>query len=72
MTGSEMLPMATTEAPTTPVAAASIAPTTTTPSASPPRSLPKSVPIVVRRSSASFAFSNTSPMKMKNGTARST
>ena len=72
MTGSEMLPIATTEAPTTPVAAASIAPTTTTPSASPPRSRPKRVPIAVRRSSASLAFSRTSPMKMKKGTASST
>jgi hypothetical protein len=67
-----MLPMATTDAPTTPVAAASSVPTKTTPSASPPRSGPNSLPIVVSRSSASFDFSRTMPMKMKNGTASST
>jgi hypothetical protein len=57
MTGSEITPMATTDAPTTPVAAASKAPTKT---------------MVVSRSSASRARSSTIPIKMKNGTASRT
>ena len=64
--------MATTDAPTTPVAAASMAPTSTTARAKPPARRPNMVPIVVSRSSASFAFSKISPMKMKNGTASRT
>ena len=64
--------MATTLAPTTPVAAASSAPTNTTASASPPRIPPKSAPMVVSRSSASLDFSSMVPMKMKKGTASST
>ena len=64
--------MATTEAPMTPVAAASSAPTKTTARASPPRTGPNNMPMVCRRSSASFDFSSMVPMKMKNGTASRT
>ena len=67
-----MSPIATTDAPTTPVAAASIAPTKTTASANPPRNVPKSLPMVVRRSSARRDFSSTTPMKMKKGIATRT
>jgi len=42
ITGIEMRPIATTDAPTTPVAAANSAPTNTTAIASPPRTAPKS------------------------------
>ena len=72
ITGMLIMPMATTLAPTTPVAAASNAPTNTTAKASPPRSRPNIIPMVVSRSSASFDFSSIVPMKMKNGTASST
>ena len=65
-------PIATTLAPTTPVAAASSAPTNTTASARPPRIRPNSRPMVVSRSSASRDFSSIVPMKMKKGTASST
>ena len=71
MTGSEMSPMAVTLAPTTPVAAASNAPTKTTPTASPPLNRPNRSPMVSSSCSASFDFSSTVPIKMKNGTARS-
>ncbi len=63
--------MAVTEAPTTPVAAASSAPTMMTPRASPPRKRPKRRPKVSRSSSASRDFSSIVPMKMKKGTASS-
>ena len=46
MTGSEIMPIATTDAPTTPVAAARSVPTNTTASARPPRSGPNRSPIV--------------------------
>ena len=72
MTGSEMSPIATTEAPTTPVAAAKRVPTKTTASATPPRSGPHNLPMVVSRSSASLPFSSRVPIKMKKGMARST
>ena len=64
--------MATTEAPTTPVAAASNAPTNTTARARPPRRPPNSFPMVVNRSSARRVRSSTVPMKTKKGTASST
>ena len=71
MTGIEMSPIAVTDAPTTPVAAASRAPTPITPNASPPLKRPNKMPMVSNRSSANLDFSNTVPMKMKNGIARS-
>ncbi len=61
--------MAMTEAATTPVVAARSAPTTITASARPPRTGPKSWPMVSSRSSAMPDRSSTSPMKVKNGTA---
>ena len=64
-----MIPMVTTVAPTTPVVAASNAPTITTETASPPRRRPNSRPIVSSRSSASPDLSSTMPMKMNSGTA---
>jgi hypothetical protein len=72
ITGSEIIPIAVTDAPTTPVAAASSVPTRTTAIARPPRIGPKSNPIVSRRSSASPDFSSIVPMKMKKGTDSST
>jgi hypothetical protein len=71
MMGSEMRPMAMTEAATTPVVAASSAPTKTTAKASPPRTGPNSCPTVSSRSSAMPERSRISPMKVKNGTAKS-
>ena len=64
--------MVTTVAPTTPVEAASMAPTRITENARPPRSLPKSWPMVVKRASAMPDRSSTSPMNMNKGTATST
>ena len=72
MAGSEMSPMVTTVAPTTPVEAASRAPTSTTEIPSPPRRLPKSLPMVVSNASAMPVRSSITPMKMKSGTATST
>ena len=69
MTGREMTPIATTDAPTTPVAAARSAPTNTTAMASPPRMRPNNRPMVWSRSSARRDFSSIAPMKMKYGTA---
>src|SRR5713226_4087668 len=71
MVGSEMSPMVITLAPTMPVDAARMAPTTTTEMAIPPLSLPKSSAIVSSSSSASPDFSSATPMKTKSGTARS-
>jgi hypothetical protein len=62
----------TTVAPTTPVDAASSAPTAMTEKARPPRRVPKTCPMVVSSSSAMFERSSTVPMKMNNGTATST
>ncbi len=53
MTGSEMTPIATTEAPTTPVEAASRVPTRTVLTAMPPRTRPNRVPM----DSSSFSAS---------------
>ena len=69
MIGSEMRPMEITEAATTPVVAASSAPTKMTANARPPRSGPNSCPIVSSRSSAMPLRSRIRPMKVKNGTA---
>src|SRR5882724_1043398 len=70
MVGSEISPMVITLAPTMPVEAARIAPTTTTEMAMPPRRRPKSSAIVSSSSSASPDFSSATPMKTKRGTAR--
>ena len=64
--------MATTEAPTTPVAAARRAPTNTTARARPPRRAPKSRPMECSRSSARRERWRIVPMSTKKGTARST
>ena len=60
-----------TEAETTPVVAASSAPTATTAKASPPRNGPNSCPTVSRRSSAIPERSRIRPMNVKKGSARS-
>ena len=72
MAGRLMRPMVTTVAPTTPVEAASSAPTMMTEKPRPPRMLPKSRPMVVSRASAMPDRSSSTPMKMKSGTATST
>ena len=72
MAGSEIRPMVTTVAPTTPVEAASKAPTMITEKPSPPRTLPNSLPMVTSRRSAMPERSSTTPMKMKSGTATRT
>src|SRR4029450_925466 len=69
MVGSDTSPMVMTLAPTMPVEAARIAPTTTTEMAIPPRCLPKSSAIVSSSSSASPDFSRATPMNTNNGTA---
>src|SRR5262245_27262162 len=71
MVGSDTSPMVMTLAPTIPVDAARMAPTTTTEMAMPPRSRPNSRAIVSRSSSASPDFSSTTPMKTNSGTAMS-
>ena len=71
MIGSEINPMEITEAATTPVVAASSAPTKITANARPPRSGPNTWPMVSSRSSAMPLRSRMSPMKVKNGTASS-
>ena len=72
MIGREIRPIEMTEAATTPVVAASRAPTKITAKARPPRTGPKSCPIVSSRSSAIPDRSRISPMKVKNGIASST
>ena len=69
ITGSEMTPMATTEAPTTPVEAASKAPTRTVLTAIPPRTRPNRVPMASSSRSASCERWRTMPMKMNRGMA---
>jgi len=69
MMGSEINPIEITEADTTPVVAASIAPTRTTAIARPPRSGPNNCPTVSSRSSAMPERSRIRPMKVKKGTA---
>ena len=69
MMGSEIRPIEMTEAATTPVVAARIAPTKITANARPPRTGPKSWPMVSSRSSAIPDRSRIRPMKVKNGIA---
>ncbi|EKD40385.1 MAG: hypothetical protein ACD_75C00067G0001 [uncultured bacterium] len=69
MTGREITPMATTEAPTTPVDAASMVPTNTVLTAIPPLTRPNKVPIASSSFSASCDLCRTMPMKMKRGMA---
>ena len=69
MMGSEIRPIEITEAATTPVVAASMAPTTITAMATPPRMGPKSWPTVSSKSSAMPLLSNINPIKVKNGMA---
>ena len=69
--GSDTRPIVMTLAPTIPVEAARIAPTTTTEIAMPPRSRPKSSAMVSSSSSASPDFSSATPMKTNSGTASS-
>ena len=71
MIGSEIRPIEITAAATTPVVAASRAPTKITASARPPRSGPKTWPTVSSRSSAMPLFSRMMPISVKNGTASS-
>src|SRR5215207_1757536 len=71
MTGSEITPMAMTDAATVPVMAPRMAPTITTAKARPPGILPKSWPVPSRRSSARPQRSRIAPMKVKNGIASS-
>ena len=72
MTGSEIKPMATTLAPTTPVDAASNEPTNTVDTAKPPRIEPNSPPIASRSCSANPVRWSISPMNINNGMAMST
>jgi len=72
MVGSEIMPMAITVAPITLVVAASKAPTRTTETPSPPRTVPNRRAMATRRSSATRDFSSIRPMKMNNGTAINT
>ena len=71
MIGSEIRPIEITDAATTPVVAASSAPTKITASARPPRIGPNSWPMVSSRSSAMPLRSRISPIKVKNGIASS-
>ena len=64
--------MATTLAPTTPVEAASSAPTSTVETARPPRTEPNRRPMDSSNCSARRVFCSTMPMKMNSGTAIST
>ena len=69
--GSDSSPITITVAATTPVAAASIVPTTITASATPPRRFPITSPIERNNRSATPDFSRIAPISTKNGTARS-
>jgi hypothetical protein len=71
MMGSEIRPIEITEAATTPVVAASSAPTKITASARPPRNGPNTWPTVSSKSSAMPLRSRISPIKVKKGTASS-
>ena len=71
MMGSEIKPIEITAAATTPVVAASSAPTKITAIARPPRSGPNTWPTVSSRSSAMPERSRMIPMKVKNGMASS-
>src|ERR1043166_5351576 len=72
MVGSVISAMVTTVAPTTPFAAASSTPTSTTEIPRPPGNAPNSRPIVSSRSSAMRERSSITPMKMNSGMASST
>ncbi len=65
MVGREIKPIATTVAATTPVVAASNAPTKTTANAKPPRNRPNRMPMVSSKFSAIPDFSSMAPIKMK-------
>ena len=69
MMGREIRPMEITAAATTPVVAASSAPTRITATARPPRSGPNTWPTVSSRSSAMPDRSRMMPMKVKKGMA---
>ena len=69
MMGSEIRPIEITEAATTPVVAASSAPTKITASAKPPRIGPNTWPTVSSKSSAMPERSRIRPIKVKKGTA---
>ena len=71
MIGSEISPIEMTEAATTPVVAASNAPTRITAYANPPRTVPNTWPTVSSRSSAMPDRSRMRPMNVKNGIASS-
>jgi hypothetical protein len=71
MIGSEIRPIEITAAATTPVVAASSAPTRMTAIARPPRTGPNTWPTVSSRSSAMPERSRMMPMKVKNGIASS-
>ncbi len=71
MMGSEIRPIEITAAATTPVVAASSAPTRITATATPPRTGPNTWPTVSSRSSAMPERSRMMPMKVKNGIASS-
>ncbi len=69
ITGNEITPIATTEAPTTPVEAASKAPTNTVEIATPPRISPNKNPIDSKSFSAKPVFCRTIPIKINIGIA---
>ena len=69
MMGSEIRPIEITDAATTPVVAASMAPTRITAIATPPRMGPNSWPTVSSKSSAMPLRSRINPMSVKNGMA---
>ena len=71
MVGNDSRPIVTTVAPTIPVDAARKAPTTTTDTARPPGSGPKTRAMVVSRSSAIFERSSTMPIITNISTASS-
>jgi len=71
MMGSEIKPIEITAAATTPVVAASNAPTRITAIAKPPRTGPNTWPTVSSRSSAILERSRMMPMNVKNGMASS-
>ena len=63
------MPIVTTVAPTIPVDAASIIPTSTTPIPKPPLIDPNNSPIDCNNSPAIFVFSSIIPIKINKGTA---
>ena len=69
MIGNEISPIEITAAAITPVVAASIAPTSTTATAKPPRTGPNAWPTASSRSSAMPDRSSSSPISVKKGIA---